>query len=164
VSQSTRSSRAALAILAGGAVLLIASCSHGSQSASAGSGTADQSQGSFGSLRVLSAYRTGCRSDGTSAGLALDVEIVGYSGQLLSAGAATAADPDPLVATSVRPSNNDWRHRIIFTPLAETQDRLAAGTVRIRFGVSVVKTGTALLSQPLSVVVPSASAEACVKN
>jgi hypothetical protein len=96
--------------------------------------------------------------------LALDIEVTGYDGQLLGAGAFTAADPDPLVAANVRPTSNDWRHLITLRPLASLQDRLAAGTIHIRFGMAVVKDDAKPISQPLSVVIPSVGSRTCIKS
>jgi hypothetical protein len=115
-------------------------------------------------LRVIRAYRTGCAADGSSVGLELDVEITGYEGKLLSAGAATNADPDPLVAINIRPATNDWRHVVALAPLGGMKDRVAAGTIRIQFGMATVPARTALLSQPLSVVVSAAGPASCMRS
>jgi hypothetical protein len=140
-----------------GAAFLTAGCSHSPSVTST-------VQGSSAALRVLHVYRQDCRSDGTSAGITLELEIKGYRGQLLSAGAATAADPDPLVSAGIRPASSDWRHIVTLTPLADKQVRLAAGRVQIRFGVSIVRTGKALLARPLSVIVPSTASGDCIKS
>jgi hypothetical protein len=158
-----------------GAAALLAACSHGSTPAgstapdgsvvsAAPAGTSQPtSAGSSASLRVLHAYRIGCQPDGTSSGLGLDVEVTGYSGQLLSAGAATNAAPDPLVAVNIRPTSADWRHLITLTPLGGAQDRIAAGNVRVNFGMATASTRAALLPQSLPVTVPSSSAATCIK-
>ena len=111
---------------------------------------------------MLHAYRTGCSADGTSAGVGLDIEVTGYAGRVLSAGAATTADADPLIVTNIRPSNNDWRQVITLTPLGGANDRIAAGTIRIQFGMATVPARAALLPKPLSVVVPGAGPASCM--
>lgn len=115
-------------------------------------------------LRVLRAYRTGCAANGTSAGLAFDVEINGHRSQPLSGGVATNADDSLLFDGNFRPTANEWKHRISMTRLARPTVRLGAGKVKVLFDVIVMTTKKTILATPLTVVIPAASKSACLNT